>query len=74
MAAKKFRRFGGEGKKLVEPTEPLDYKNLAYLMSLMNPQARILSRKRTGFSGKNQRLLKLAIKRARFLALLPYTT
>ena len=71
--SKKFRRFGRDVKKRVKPTEPVDYKNVAYLASMMSPQYRILSRRRTGFSGRDQRILKLAIKRARFLALLPYS-
>ena len=36
------------------------------------PNGKIQSRKRTGFSGQNQRKLATAIKRARFLGLLPY--
>ena len=71
--AKKFRRFGGIGKKFNRPEEPLDHKSVAYLQTFVSPQYRILSRKRTGFNGKDQKKLKLAIKRARFLALLPYT-
>ena len=70
--ASKFRRFGREAKK-VKPEEPLDYKNLVYLANYMSPQHRIMSRKRTGFSGRDQRKLTAAIKRARFLALLSYT-
>ncbi len=70
---RKFRRFGSTARK-VEPEEDLDYKNLGYLQSFLSPQYRILSRKRTGFSGSNQKKLKTAIKRARFLALLPYTS
>ncbi|HMQ21219.1 MAG TPA: 30S ribosomal protein S18 [Planctomycetota bacterium] len=68
----KFRRFGRDVKN-VKPEEPLDYKNITYLANYMSPQFRILSRKRTGFSGRYQRELTAAIKRARFLALLPYT-
>ncbi len=67
-----FRRFNRDGKK-VRPEEPLDYKNLSYLGNFMSPQHRILSRKRTGFTGRDQRKLMNAIKRARFLALVPYT-
>ena len=70
--AGKFRRFGRDAKQ-VKPEEPLEYKNLTYLGTFMSPQYRILGRKRTGFSGRNQRKLTNAIKRARFLALLPYT-
>lgn len=72
MAGARFRRFGREGRK-VKPDEPLDYKNLAYISNFLTPQYRILSRKRTGFSGRDQRQLQRAIKHARFLALLPYT-
>lgn len=70
--AGKFRRFGRDAKK-VKPEEPLDYKNITYLQNFMSPQHRVLSRKRSGFSGRDQRKLTAAIKRARFLALMPYT-
>ena len=50
-----------------------DYKNPELLKKFLNPHGRILSRKRTGLSAKAQRSLALAVKRARFLALLPYT-
>ncbi len=50
----------------------IDYKNVDLLKKFINPHARILSKKRTGISAKHQRLIANAIKRARFLALLPY--
>jgi small subunit ribosomal protein S18 len=68
---RKFGRFGPR-KATVEPEEPLDYKNVAYLTKFVAPTGKILSRKRTGFSGQNQRRLGLAIKRARILGLLPF--
>lgn len=52
----------------------IDYKDTDLLKKFLNPHARILSRKRTGVSAKNQRMLTEAIKRARFLGLLPYTS
>lgn len=67
----RFPRFAGKRPE-VQPTEPLDYKNIPYLTKFLTPQGKIQSRKRTGFSGQNQRLLAEAIKRARFLSLLPY--
>ena len=67
----KFARFG-RPKRVVSPEEPLDYKNVTYLARFLTPQGKIYSRKRTGFSGQDQRKLANAIKRARFLALLPY--
>ncbi len=66
----KFSKFGKA--KLVYPEEPLEYKNLDYLSKYVLPTGKIVSRRRTGFSGQNQRKLATAIKRARLLALLPY--
>ena len=50
----------------------IDYKDTEVLRKFLNPHARLLSRKRTGVSSKNQRKLALAVKRARFMALLPF--
>jgi len=66
----RFGRFSR--RKIVEPEEPLDYKNVAYLSKFLSPNGRIQSRKRTGFSGQNQRKLASAIKRARIVGLLPF--
>ena len=74
MAAfRNFKNFTRDAKK-TRPEEPLDYKNVNYLQQLMSPQHRILSRKRTGFTGRHQRQLMRAIKQARFLALVAYTS
>ena len=67
----KFSNFG-RPKRLVYPEEPLDYKNINYLSTLITPVGKIVSRKRTAFSGQNQRKLAQEVKRARFMALLPY--
>jgi small subunit ribosomal protein S18 len=72
MRQRKFRRFGA-GRVKVKPESELDYKNINYIATFLTPQYRMVSRKRTGFSGRDQKRLKYAIKRARFLALLPYT-
>lgn len=50
----------------------VDYKDIDILKKFMNPNGRILSRKRTTTAAKNQRKIALAIKRARFMGLLPY--
>jgi len=50
----------------------VDYKDTEILLKFLNPHARILSRKRTGITAKNQRKLGMAVKRARFMALLPF--
>jgi small subunit ribosomal protein S18 len=50
----------------------IDYKDVEILKKFLNPNARMISRKRTGVSTKNQRKLSEAVKRARFMGLLPY--
>jgi ribosomal protein S18 len=67
----KFGRFGPKRPEVL-PTEPLDYKNIAYLSKFLTPNGKIQSRKRTGFGGQNQRALAQAIKNARLLGLLPF--
>lgn len=50
----------------------IDYKDTAILKKFLNPHGRMISRKRTGVSAKSQRQLSEAVKRARFIGLLPY--
>jgi small subunit ribosomal protein S18 len=50
----------------------IDYKDIDSLKRFLNPNARIFSRKRTGLTAKNQRSLAEAVKRARFMGLLPF--
>ena len=50
----------------------LDYKDTDTLRKFLNPHGKIMSRRRTGLSAPNQRALAQAVKRARFMALLPY--
>jgi small subunit ribosomal protein S18 len=50
----------------------IDYKDIDLLRRFLSPNAKILSRKRTGVTAKNQRKLALAIKRSRYMGLLPY--
>ncbi len=52
----------------------IDYKDLDILKKFINPHGRMIARKHTGVSAKSQRQLAMAIKRARFMALLPYVT
>ena len=56
----------------VEQKKFVDYKDVAYLRQFTNPHAKILGRKRTGTPANKQREIALAIKRARFMGLLPY--
>jgi len=57
----------------VEKTDYIDYKKPELLLTFISPYGKMLGRRRTGVCAKHQRSLALAIKRARFLALLPYT-
>lgn len=50
----------------------IDYKDTELLKKFLNPHARLMSRKRTGTAAKHQRNLANAVKRARFMGLLPY--
>ncbi len=52
----------------------IDHKDADLLRKFINPHARIISRKRTGITAKYQRHLATAIKRARFLGLLPFVS
>lgn len=52
----------------------IDYKDTEILAKFLNPHARILSRRKTGLTAGNQRMLSEAIKRARFMGLLPYVS
>lgn len=51
-----------------------DYKDIDDLRRLMTPNGKIYSRKRSGVTAKQQRMIACAIKRARYMALLPYTS
>ena len=55
-----------------EKTE-IDYKDISRLRRFVSERGKILPRRRTGACAKHQRRVAMAIKRARFLALLPYT-
>lgn len=50
----------------------IDYKDVQTLQKLCTPQGKIFSRKRSGNCAKHQRKAKRAIKRARFLGIMPY--
>jgi small subunit ribosomal protein S18 len=50
----------------------VDYKNVQYLKDFLTPHARIVAGRRSHVPASHQRKIKLAIKYARFMALLPY--
>jgi small subunit ribosomal protein S18 len=51
----------------------IDYKDVARLRRHLTDRAKIESRRKTGTCAKHQRALTMALKRARHVALLPYT-
>ena len=57
----------------VDKVENIDYKDIAHLRRYMSERGKILPRRVTGTCAKHQRDLTVAIKRARHLALLPYS-
>ena len=50
----------------------VDYKDVDLLKQFVNPHGRIMSRTRTGLTARQQRAVEAAVKRARFMGLLPY--
>ena len=50
----------------------VDYKDLDLLDKFINQHGRMIARRHTGLSDKNQKKVEKAIKRARFMALIPY--
>ncbi|HGY91579.1 MAG TPA: 30S ribosomal protein S18 [Planctomycetes bacterium] len=50
----------------------IDYKFLEPLQKCMTVQGKMFSRKRSGYCAQCQRQVKIAIKRARYMGLLPY--
>ncbi|HVA54831.1 MAG TPA: 30S ribosomal protein S18 [Gammaproteobacteria bacterium] len=64
---RKFCRFTAEG------VEEIDYKDIVTLKAYVTETGKIVPSRITGTRAFYQRQLSLAVKRARFLALLPYT-
>ncbi|MEK9542515.1 MAG: 30S ribosomal protein S18 [Luminiphilus sp.] len=64
---RKFCKFTAEGVK------EIDYKDLDTLKQYITETGKIVPSRITGTKAKYQRQLATAVKRARFLALLPYT-
>ena len=72
------RAFRRKSKKkvcafCVDKVAEIDYKDIAKLRRYVSERAKILPRRISGNCAKHQRQLTVAIKRARQIALLPYT-
>ena len=66
FSRKKFNRLGEDGQEI-------DYKNLDLLKQYVTETGKIVPSRITGATASQQRQLAAEVKRARFLALLPYT-
>lgn len=75
---RKFRRGRNKRRKVcyftVNKITHVDYKDLDLLRKFISERGKILPRRVTGTKAKYQRMLTVAVKRARQMALLPYTT
>jgi small subunit ribosomal protein S18 len=74
-----FTQFGAGPRPKLAMTSSngtlyVDYKDAEGLRRLLTPNGKIQSRKRTGLNAREQRLAAQAIKRARYMGLLPYTS
>lgn len=77
--ASKPDRFGSAptGKVTIESgkgIEYVDYKDVESLRRMMTPNGKIYGRKRLGTNARQQRMVATAVKRARFMGLLPFTS
>lgn len=67
-----FRRSGHRAQRISIPKgTDLSYKNLPFLQKCLTERGKMISRRLISGSAKQQRLLSIAVKRARFLGLLP---
>jgi len=70
---KKFKRFKPRSCRFTRlRVEFIDWKDVQTLQRLCTGQGKILGRKRSGNSARFQRMVEAAIKRARYMALMPF--
>lgn len=71
------RRHRGRRRRVcnfcMDNVEFIDYKDVDQLRRFTSDRGKILPRRKTGTCAKHQRRLATAVKRARHLALMPYT-
>ncbi|MGD2175897.1 MAG: 30S ribosomal protein S18 [Candidatus Brocadiaceae bacterium] len=70
--ARRRRRSGRRCRFCRDGIEEVSYKDTDRLRRLLSSEAMLFSRKRSGNCSRHQRQVKRAVKRARYLALLPY--
>jgi len=76
--AEKFQTFSRPKIKIARHSASgkmyIDYKDTESLRKMISQNGKILSRKRTGVNAMEQRMLARAVKRARYMSLVPYIT
>ena len=70
---KKKRRLMFRRKRTLDPTIVIDYKNPEVLKRFVTDRGKIIPRRISGATARQQREICTAVKRARYLALLPYS-
>jgi small subunit ribosomal protein S18 len=74
----KFQTFNRPKVKIARTTASgkmyIDYKDTESLKKMISGNGKISSRKRTGANAMEQRMLATAVKRSRYMALLPYVS
>ena len=73
-----MRSFRPRLKKVSKLTKSnvdyVDYKDVELLRQYIDPRGKIIPRRTNGNSARHQRMLSRAVKRARYMALLPYVS
>ncbi|HJO05457.1 MAG TPA: 30S ribosomal protein S18 [Acidobacteriota bacterium] len=73
-----MRSFRPRRKKVSKLTKSnvdyVDYKDVELLRQYIDPRGKIIPRRTNGNSARHQRMLSRAVKRARYMALLPYVS
>lgn len=70
---KKFKRFRKRRCRFTRlGVEFIDWKDIPTLQRMCTGQGKVLGRKRSGSTARFQRMLKTAVKRARYMGLMPY--
>ena len=73
MASKKKRRLLFRRKRTLDPTLVIDYKNADVLKRFITDRGKIIPRRISGASARQQRVICKSVKRARYLALVPFS-
>jgi small subunit ribosomal protein S18 len=72
LAPDRGRKKGQRCRFCREKADYVDYKDLQALAKQVNAQGKLFSRKRSGNCAKHQRMVQVAVKRARFMSILGY--